>query len=74
MSVGHQTPERIKRRDFQRLQGKLDVAAADVIDIVDNTIEAFSASWRDGARETYPPFIAQWIDTHLTHVQKQLSR
>ncbi len=71
---GTKLPERIGRRDFQRLQRKLDVASADVIDIVDETLEAFSASWEDGARETYPPFIAQWIDAHLPSVQKQLSR
>lgn len=70
---GTKIPERIRRTNFQRLQRKLDVTSGDVMDIVDETLETFSTIWKNGGRETYPPFIAKWIDTHLSNVQRQLS-
>ncbi|MCS4256017.1 hypothetical protein M2405_004320 [Rhodococcus erythropolis] len=70
---GTKIPERIRRTNFQRLQRKLDVTSGDVTDIVDETLETFSTIWKNGGRETYPPFIAKWIDTHLSNVQRQLS-
>ncbi len=63
--------ERISREAFRRLQRALDVAQVDVLGVVDETIERFTAVW-DGAATTFPDFVAEWINTHHTHMRKQL--
>ncbi len=65
--------KRIKRSAFDRLQGKLGVGKADVLDIVDETVEHFVTAWKDGGRETYPPFITDWMDAHLPGALERLT-
>ncbi|NKQ53544.1 type II toxin-antitoxin system HipA family toxin [Amycolatopsis sp. K13G38] len=69
---GTKVAERIGRGAFQKLQQRLGVTSADVLDIVDQTIERFTTAWDSGSRATFPQFVADWIDTRCVHARKQL--
>lgn len=69
---GSKLPIRVGRSDFRRLQHKLGVGRADVLDVVDETMDRFLSAWQNGARETYPTFIAEWIDACIPGVQARL--
>ena len=59
---GTRVLERIGRDAFRQLQRRLDVGAADVLDVVDETVDRFEAAWRAGAGERFPTFVAHWIE------------
>ncbi|OBG34150.1 type II toxin-antitoxin system HipA family toxin [Mycobacterium sp. E3198] len=58
---GTKVMARIGRDAFRQFQSRLRAEAADVLDVVDETVERFQAAWPD-AKATFPPFIGSWIE------------
>lgn len=69
---GDERLEQISRSHFKRLQEKLQVGSADILDILDVTLENFFNVW-PSMREEMPADVARWIDGHASHTRTQLT-
>lgn len=69
---GDERLEQISRSHFKRLQEKLQVGSADILDILDVTLENFFDVW-PSMREEMPADVARWIDGHASHTRTQLT-
>lgn len=65
---------RLTRDSFLRLQTKLDVTSADVLDIVDETIEDFFLAWADMASLDLPSFVTDWVTPHAQNIGRRLGK
>lgn len=61
---GAQRLEQVSGWHFAQLQEQLGAEKADVLDVVDQTLEAFMEVWPAHAPEGVPTGVAQWIDAH----------
>lgn len=69
---GSRLPRRVTRSDFARLQQILHVSSADVLDIVDSTVDSFLEAWAGASKERFPAPIRAWIDDNIKPMTKQL--
>jgi serine/threonine-protein kinase HipA len=58
---GTKVIDRVRRNTFRQFQLRLGVGAAEVLDVVDQTLGRFEAAWPD-AQAAFPPFVARWIE------------
>lgn len=65
---------RISRTAFAQLQDKLGVSDADVLDIVDSTIDAFFGAWAEGPPRELPGFVADYISLHAENMRRQIGK
>ncbi|GAB3630664.1 HipA domain-containing protein [Microbacterium shaanxiense] len=70
---GSRLPHRVTRSDFVRLQNVLHVAPADVLDVVDGTLERFFEAWGAASRECFPAHARSWIAENFEQMAKQIS-
>ena len=69
---GTRSFDRLARESFERLQRRLGAADVDVLDIVDETIEAFFEAWKAGAPSELPAFVADWVRPHAEMVRRRI--
>lgn len=69
---GTKVMDRISRDAFRQFQLRLRAEAADVLNVVDETVERFEAAWPD-ARATFPPFVGSWIENWRAAVIARLA-
>jgi serine/threonine-protein kinase HipA len=69
---GTKVLDRVSRDAFRRFQLRLGVGAAEVLDVVNETVERFEAAWPD-AQATFPPFVARWIENRRVAVLARLA-
>lgn len=70
---GSKLPNRLSRDAFTRLQRLLGVGPADVLDVVDETLERFRDLWEGESRERFPEVAREWIDRNSEHVARLLT-
>lgn len=68
---GTKVMDRIGRSSFRKFQDKLDVGAADVLEVVDETVARFQSVWAD-TRDIFPPFVRLWIEGRRSAVIARL--
>lgn len=64
--------DRISRDAFRQFQLRLCVSAADVLDVVDDTLEKFEVAWPN-AKATFPPPVGSWIENWRASVIARLT-
>lgn len=64
--------DRISRTAFRQFQDRLNLGAADVLDVVDETGTRFQSAW-DDARPTFPRLVDHWIEGRRPAVTARLS-
>lgn len=65
----------VEREHFERLQGLLHVGEAEVLDVVDETLERFRDVWEAGtAAASAPASVRAWIGDHLDATSLRLAR
>ncbi len=65
----------VTRESFARLAGLLHVGDAEVLDVVDETVERFREAWAEGAvGDLAPAPVRAWIDEHLEATSLCLAR
>jgi HipA-like protein len=69
---GTKVLDRVGHDAFRRFQLRLGVGAAEVSDVVTETVERFEAAWPD-AQATFPPFVARWIENRRAAVIARLA-
>ena len=69
---GTKAIDRVRRDAFRQFQLRLGVGAADVLDVVDQTLEGFETKWPD-AQASFPPFVARWIESRRPAVVGRLA-
>ena len=70
---GNRLFSRVTRSGFESLQGKLGVERADVLDVVDETIDLFFAESDQGGPAELPSFLAEWVRPHAVAMRRQIS-
>lgn len=70
---GTKAMDRITRSSFQQFQDKLDVGAADVLEVVDETVARFQSAWADTGH-IFPSFVRLWIEGRRSAVIARLER
>jgi len=71
---GSKAFDRVTRAGFARIQERLRTSKHNVLDVVDETLEAFYMTWKSGDRSAFPKPIAAWIDSHSSRMLRQLAR
>jgi serine/threonine-protein kinase HipA len=69
---GTRSFDRLSRSSFKRLQEKLDVSDADVIDVVDATIEKFFVAWESDVSHELPDFVRNWMAPHSKLIRERI--
>jgi hypothetical protein len=64
--------DRVRRDAFRQFQQRLGVGAADVLGVIDETMERFEAAW-PAAQATFPPFVGRWIEDRRPAVISRLA-
>ncbi|QNG17880.1 type II toxin-antitoxin system HipA family toxin [Rhodococcus triatomae] len=70
---GTKNQERIGRPQFDRMQRLLQVENADVLDVVDETIEGFLEAWAGASRDLFPETARAWIDRNVQSTATRLA-
>lgn len=69
---GSKLPRRVSRSDFTRLQSLLGVQNEDVLDVLDETLEAFATAWGGPDRDRFPESARLWIDSSAPEMTRRL--
>ncbi|UQN31461.1 type II toxin-antitoxin system HipA family toxin [Brachybacterium kimchii] len=66
---GTKDPHRVRRDAFVRLATRLQIDPAVLLEVVDETTNAFFRHWADGAAKAFPARSRTWIDEHAPQMR-----